>query len=656
MVFSALLHSSPARPGNKRKLSSSSAKSDASSEYISDDSQLGVCQEDDEAPDLRDLNGSLEALAVVFPDVQVEVFREMLSSFSEESRLAVVADALLKNRVGWVKGRWRQLQPQADGTALVPKAERFKSPEYIAAAKDLAWHEFKGLSRSTINAVLAESNYSYLFARKTLVDLSQKSWRFTLSSLLLYRRKTISSTDTGNHPLVVWKSSGQGSIVPSLKSTGNAELDRELFGELIEPLRISAKEKTEEKDREMAAAMNLDEAERENQTHECCCCFTAGSFEDFTTCNTNGHMICRRCVQLSVTEAVFGQSWAKTIEPQTGTLRCPAMPENANSDSCDSCISFDQIHRAMLDVKKGAEILRKFDQRLAEYSLLASGLPLARCPFCDYAEVDDVYLTSRELQPHFGADGPSNGLLRTLHAIAWFPFLVILAVVYLFIALLAAMELPFGKRVLEEFSASLKRHSRRQRGLKFTCQAPDCGRSSCLHCEKEWIDIHVCNESSLIALRTQVEQAMSMAVKRVCPKCNASFVKTAGCNKMTCQCGYKMCYVCRKDIGGKEGGDAGYQHFCQHFRPEGDGRPCNSCNKCNLWQKEDTDHLLQKAKEEAEQKWKEVEHRKLSGAELAYLETGVASTGRGVEAALTNGRVPTITEVCDMVVSTLFGH
>lgn len=656
MVFSALLHSAPARPGKKRTMSNSSAQSDTSPEYICDDSQLGACLDDDEAPDLRDLNRSLEALAVVFPDVQVEVFREMLSSFSEDSRLAVVADALLKNRVGWVKGRWRQLQTKADGAALVPRSERFKSPEYISAAKDLAWHEFKGLPRSTINAVLAESNYSYLAARKTLVDLSQKSWRFTLSSLLLYRRKTVSSADTGNHPLVVWKSTGQGSIVPTLKSTGNAELDRELFEELITPLRTSAREKAEEKDREMAAAMNLDEAERENQTHECCCCFTAGSFEDFTTCNTNGHMICRRCVHLSVTEAVFGQSWAKTIEPQTGTLRCPAMPENANSDSCDSCISLEQVHRAVLGVKKGAEILRKFDQRLAEHSLQASGLPLVRCPFCDYAEVDDVYFQSREFPPCFGADGPRNGLLRTLQIIAWLPLLVILGLVYMSICLLGAVELPFGKRAVGELNAALKRHSRRSRGLKFTCQSPDCGRSSCLDCEKEWVDIHVCNESSLIALRTQVEQAMSMALKRVCPKCNTSFVKTQGCNKMTCPCGYKMCYVCRKDITGKEGSDAGYQHYCQHFRPQGDGRPCNLCNKCNLWQKEDEDGVVQKAKEEAERKWAEVEHRKLSGAEQAYLETGVAITSRSVEAALTNGRVPTVAEVCDVVVGLLFGH
>ena len=55
---------------------------------------------DAEIPDLRELNHSLEALAAIFPDVQVEVFREMLSSFEEESRLAVVTEALLKHNIG----------------------------------------------------------------------------------------------------------------------------------------------------------------------------------------------------------------------------------------------------------------------------------------------------------------------------------------------------------------------------------------------------------------------------------------------------------------------------------------------------------------------------------------------------------------------------
>lgn len=641
-------------------MSSSSSIADRGLDYIYDDSQLAPTAPD--PPDLRDLNNSLEALAALFPDIQVEVFREMLSSFDEESRLAVVADALLKNRVGWVKGRWRSKDTSAKPclqagaqSSIVPRSEIFRDPEYIAAAKNLAWQEFKGLSRSTINAVLAESNYFYLDARRALVDLSQKSWRFTLSSLFLGRRKPVTSTEAENHPLVTWRSTGYGSIVPSLKSTGNAELDRELFHELIQPLKTIAKEKLEEEDQKMAVAMNLKEAEARNETHECCCCFTTGPFEDFTACHTDGHLICVRCVQLSVTEAIFGQGWAKSINPQTGTLRCPAMPTSTAADECKGCIPLDQMHRAMLGVKKGAEIMLKLESRLADHSLSASGLPVVRCAFCDYAEVDDLYLTPKELQLRPNVETLHNVAFLIL-GIACVPILLVLTLFSLFFALLFSSEQTFGDRVMAEFQASIGRQRRRRRGLRFTCQSPSCGRQSCLSCSKEWADIHVCHESSLVALRTQVEQAMSMAVKRVCPQCNASFVKTAGCNKMTCQCGYKMCYVCRKDIGGKEGEDAGYQHFCQHFRPQGDGRPCNSCNKCNLWQKEDVDAVLQKAKEEVERKWKETENRELSGAEMAFLETGVAVKKKDhiVEAALVHGKFPTVAEVCDMIVGHLF--
>ena len=98
-----------------------------------------------------------------------------------------------------------------------------------------------------------------------------------------------------------------------------------------------------------------------------------------------------------------------------------------------------------------------------------------------------------------------------------------------------------------------------------------------MSCSKAWTDIHICHESSLLALRTQVELAMSLAIKRTCPRCNISFVKSSGCNKLTCVCGYQMCYVCRKDIGNGEG----YRHFCEHFRPNG-GRGCTECSKCDL--------------------------------------------------------------------------
>ena len=172
----------------------------------------------------------------------------------------------------------------------------------------------------------------------------------------------------------------------------------------------------------------------------------------------------------------------------------------------------------------------------------------------------------------------------------------------------------------------------------------------------------MCHESALVALRTQVEQAMSMAIKRVCPRCNTSFVKTAGCNKLTCPCGYKMCYVCRKDIGGTpgepgggNGPDVGYRHFCDHFRPEGDARQCTKCNKCSLWEAEDTDEVLRQAKAQAEQRWRETEKRELSGAERAFLETGVAVHGAHIDVAgVLRGQWPTVEELCNFIVENLF--
>jgi hypothetical protein len=99
-----------------------------------------------------------------------------------------------------------------------------------------------------------------------------------------------------------------------------------------------------------------------------------------------------------------------------------------------------------------------------------------------------------------------------------------------------------------------------------------------------------------------VELAMSLAIKRTCPRCNTSFVKSSGCNKLTCVCGYQMCYVCRKDIGNGEG----YRHFCEHFRPNG-GRGCTECSKCDLYRCEDDEVVVKKAKEDAERQWMEKE-------------------------------------------------
>lgn len=640
MVFPGLLTSGDRTSSNRSR---SSVESELQPEYIADEAQIPCIPP--ERPDLRELNNSLEALVAVFPDIQVEVFRELLSHFDGESRLALVADALLKNRIVWVKGRWKVADKRVENGGVVARGDIFRSTEYKHAVQTLAYQEFRGLSRGTINAVLAESNYLYLDARQTLVTLSSKSWRFTISSLFL-RRKPVATGDAETHPLVQWHSTGKGSILPVIKSTGSAELDRELYTTLVLPLKARDKEARETKDHNLAILLNNEEAENAGATHECTCCFVTAAFEEFTQCNRDGHMICFRCVQYSIKEALFGQGWLSSIIPETGTLRCVAV----DRESCRGHINAEHISRAMLGEKKGAEMLHRLDQRLAEHSLIAAKMPLIRCPFCDYAEIDDVYMPAHEAQPRIKISSIYS-LLFLLGCVLALILVLPIASLASLVCLVLSSKHSVWKAFRAEWRQAMNQHCRRRRGLKFSCQNPHCARVSCLSCNKAWADIHVCNESSLVALRTQVEQAMSMAIKRVCPRCNTSFVKNAGCNKLTCPCGYKMCYVCRSDLS-----DEGYRHFCDHFRPDGDPRPCLECDRCNLWESEDTDRVLKEARDEAEKNWKAAENRDLSAPEKAFLETGVASRTAGIslDRVFSWRRFPTRSEFFDVIVETIF--
>lgn len=656
MVFSGLL-SSADRPVPQRWKSSPASSSEAAADglgspYISHEAQLSSVPPP--RPDLRELNNSLEALAAVFPDIQLEVFRELLSHFDGQSRLELVADALLKNRVGWVKGRWRSLDqqqkpsPAAAADGGLPPGEGFRSPDYIKAVRSLAWQEFKGLSRSTVDAVLAESNHSYLDARRTLVALSSKSWRFAISSLFLRRRPVVSSEAEG-HPLVSWRPSGHGSLVPAIRSTGNPELDRELYEALIRPLQRRDQETREAADHQLAVLLNQEEAEAAGAVYECACCFSTLPFDDFTHCSRQGHMVCFRCVHHSLKEALFGQAWRGSIDTEKGTLRCLAVV--GGGDGCPGHLPSDQLQRALSLVPDGSgpDLALRLDQRLAEHSLAAAKLPLVHCPFCSYAEVDEVYLPSSESRLRLQLGGLC-GLLLVLGCLVAALLLLPLGLLSSLACLAAGSG---GGRPWawagREWQQALGRLRRRRRGLRFACGGARCQRVSCLACHKPWTDIHVCHESSLVALRTQVETAMSMAVKRVCPRCKTSFVKHAGCNKLTCPCGYRMCYVCRADLSIE-----GYRHFCDHFRPDGDPRPCRDCDRCNLWQSEDLDQVLRQARLEAERHWRQAEQRDLSAPERAYLETGIAASRPGASPVLARlvaalDRRPTVASLLDAI-------
>ncbi len=97
-----------------------------------------------------------------------------------------------------------------------------------------------------------------------------------------------------------------------------------------------------------------------------------------------------------------------------------------------------------------------------------------------------------------------------------------------------------------------------------TC--PNCGYEFCGACMRQSHPFSKsCDEQ--VDGRILREERLTDAVVCTCP-CGIKFVKTSGCNKVSCSCGRKMCYVCRQVI-------RGYEHFCKCAQPQ-------SCSMCHL--------------------------------------------------------------------------
>lgn len=114
-------------------------------------------------------------------------------------------------------------------------------------------------------------------------------------------------------------------------------------------------------------------------------------------------------------------------------------------------------------------------------------------------------------------------------------------------------------------------------------RCPECGSDTCTGCGEAAHTGMSCEEFAAIDKGRIVEDHMSEAVIRTCPKCHARFMKEEGCNKMECPvCHTWICYLCRKEIPK----DVGYAHFWRS------NQPCPP-NRCPLWVRNETLHRIE---------------------------------------------------------------
>ena len=557
-----------------------------------------------EAREISELNQALHILATIFPNVLPEVFREALQAFSGESRLQLAVDQLVKNQDKWVRGRWRTgidgrdplTKSEERRGSLIAAEDEFRGARYKWAVYASLSQEFKMLDRSAIKGVLAEENHCYGRARLTLHKLAAKSWRGTLAAILARWKKP--AKEPNHHFMITWlkKDAKKSKSFPALKATGDAELDAELYREVLTPYLEFAKREQETKDWEIANKMNEEAAEEANALYECQCCFTNTTFEQMATCTSRSHALCNRCIRHAVAEALFGQGWGRNIDHTRGLLKCLAPSVH---EACNGFIPQCFVERALIQSKGGSETWNALETRLMEQALAKTRLPFVKCPFCSYAEIDELYLPPSTVRYRPNTQNLKRSFILLVITFNFIPLIMLYSLVCHF-ALFSL--LPTLTKLVSTSCARLTRA--KHFSQRFQCRSSACGLPSCLNCLKLWRDPHICYESAALSLQATIDSARTAALKRTCPRCSLAFIKDSGCNKLTCVCGYSMCYICRQGLGKDEGGE-GYRHFCQHFRPM--GGVCNECEKCDLYKSLNDDDVVMTAGIEAEKEWRERE-------------------------------------------------
>jgi TRIAD3 protein (E3 ubiquitin-protein ligase RNF216) len=101
----------------------------------------------------------------------------------------------------------------------------------------------------------------------------------------------------------------------------------------------------------------------------------------------------------------------------------------------------------------------------------------------------------------------------------------------------------------------------------------ECGSNTCPHCGQIEHPGMSCADFAGLDKERIVEAKQNEALLRVCPQCQAHFIKDEGCNRMDCpRCKCIICYWCGKVIPP----EIGYQHF---WRVQGVCPP----DRCPLW-------------------------------------------------------------------------
>ncbi|KAJ3135019.1 hypothetical protein HK100_003156, partial [Physocladia obscura] len=583
----------------------------------------------------REKNIALQLAMAAYPDGSLVHMRETVTRAAN----AVIACGLEVAGSHAVVARtaleaWAALgsnYPKRISTDPLQPHELFRDKDYCRAAKHLLYNEFNLHYKHTIKSILLDTNYSYVHARAALLALPpSRLWTFL--------------SFTARAPVSV---PNRLATLPALVA------DRDVAARIAVTARCVH-------DATVAQALNR---EQYAPLISCPVCIEDFAIEDFVTCVPRGCLVCRACLAKVVNVGLYetGELRGKHVtcflinhDDHQGSGVCGG---TFRDEDVKNVVGADiyRIYEGLIRERVVTEAFGKkgvVSCRLCGYAEVQDPpkpknlVNHASAKVLDLITLIETKITRLQTQQYTDhvlivAILFSFELLLACFLISIVTGCIALIFMRVFLETTGLWRQSFNllfeltginantildhaigvrltnnnkfqqtlqkayknmKLVLKQQSLNLHPSSKPPRPIPFNCKNPACLQASCASCGKEWTACHVCHEKEKDSLRLYVEQAMSEAFIRTCPKCMTRYTKQSGCNKMTCpMCKFVMCYVCRRDIQ-KEG----YNHFCQHFRIV-PGTPCKDCAKCDLYVTREDEEMLERVAKNAEKEWREME-------------------------------------------------
>lgn len=306
----------------------------------------------------------------IFPDAKESFVTQLLEEHDRNVAIVVQRMAEHPYEKKEIKNAndWNEANKKID---YMTSSSFQPSDLYFRQVKPAILQRFRFLSHRDADKILRRANHHYAIAHdyvwKALIGGPTLPLQLQLDRVLSACNRGKAPQDRSTFPLSPLKKPRQTAATMITDATLVQEM---------EYVAAKCEKWIDETKKQLDRQIQKHQAEASGQAVECMCCCDTNEFSQMVSCTEGAHLFCEDCINNYAKSQVFG-SGNLGMDKKTKT---PALALQCCYGDCTA--TFD---RTFLERALDRQTLQKYDEIAFSMSVSAAGVPIHRCPRCDFA-------------------------------------------------------------------------------------------------------------------------------------------------------------------------------------------------------------------------------------------------------------------------------